>query len=388
MIRPGLAFRQLLRELWTVFLLCVAVFLVLLLVGKMLKLQEVLFSLDINALDMARLFFFLSPFFLLLLIPIACMVGMFMTFQRMSADRELMALRSAGVSLTQILPAPLLFLAVCVGLNFFVSFYGISWGITNFQDTLLNLAKTKAQLSLQPGVFNQEFPGLTIFARNVERGSGTLEGVFVQDSTTSEGGMSIIAPRGRVRTDNRRGRIYFALSDGRIYRQQGEKISRLSFGTYRVTLDMGGLLEKVDVNKSEPRAMSWLELRKKSNDPEVLRKRGGEYVRSLEVEKQKRLSLPLACFVLGFFALPMGWMFEGVKRHFGALVVLSMFFVYYGLFTMGLSLGETGVLSPAIGVWLPNAVFMALAVVSLRVAVRERGLWILRFFRRKPAAEK
>lgn len=386
MIRPGLAFRQLLRELFIVFLLCVGVFLVLLLVGKMLKLQELLFSLDINALDMARLFFFLSPFFLLLLIPVAAMVGMFMTFQRMSADRELMALRSAGVSLIQILPAPLLFLAVCVGINLLISFYGISWGVTQFQDTLLNLAKTKAQLSLQPGVFNQEFPGLTIFARNVDRGSGVLEDVFVQDRTASEGGMTVIAPRGQVRTDHQRGRIYFALSDGRIYRQQGERITRIAFGTYRVSLDMGGLLDQVEVDRAEPRAMSWWELRAKSDDPEVLRSRGEAYVRSLEVEKQKRLALPMACFVLGFFALPMGWMFEGVKRHFGALAVLGMFFVYYGVFTLGLSLGETGALSPAMGVWLPNAAFLGLAAAALRIAVRERGLWFLRVSRKKKSA--
>jgi lipopolysaccharide export system permease protein len=132
--------------------------------------------------------------------------------------------------------------------------------------------------------------------------------------------------------------------------------------------------------------MSWWELRAKSDDPEVLRSRGEAYVRSLEVEKQKRLALPMACFVLGFFALPMGWMFEGVKRHFGALAVLGMFFVYYGVFTLGLSLGETGALSPAMGVWLPNAAFLGLAAAALRIAVRERGLWFLRVSRKKKSA--
>jgi lipopolysaccharide export system permease protein len=56
-----------------------------------------------------------------------------------------------------------------------------------------------------------------------------------------------------------------------------------------------------------------------------------------------------------------------------------MFFVYYGLFSLGVSLGETGGLSPGIGVWAPNLLFLGLSAGLVRMAVQERGGWFLRW---------
>lgn len=395
-LSPGLLKREIARELLLVFSFCLSIFLFLLLLGKMLKLRQILFALDLSILDLLELFVYLSPFFLMLLIPIACMISMFLTFQRMSADRELMALRAGGVSLLQILPAPAFFLCLCALMNVLIAFHGLAWGVQNFQSTILDLARKKAQLSLRPGVFNSNFPGLIIYAGKVDPVSGVVSDVFIQDRTNQEAGLNIVAPRGKMVTDNQQGKILFSLQGGHIYRHQGKENDILQFSGYRVALNLNKLIGDVHVQKDKPKSLSWSRLQALKQDPATAKKGRGAYLRSILVEIQKRLALPLACIVLGFFALPLGWIFEGVKRYYGAIVVLAMFFVYYALFSLGISLGETGILTPVLGVWMPNLVFAVISLFLFHLAVTERGglvgVWIrylqqgvFFFLRRKPS---
>ncbi len=363
MFVPKLLTRRVFIELLFHWFLCIGIFLFLLLVGKMLKLRQVLFTLNLSTLDIIQLFIFLSPFFLMLLIPIAVMVSMFLTMQRMSADREILALRSEGITLPQIVPAPFIFLLLLTLFSGFISFHGVSWGMKNFQNTLLDMAKTKTQLTLRPGNFNQDFPGLTIYSKNINRNSGIINGIFIEDRVHGESSVQIIAPRGKIQTDYDKGKIFFSLFDGKIYRYSKEAINILNFTQYKIALDIQKLLGEVDVDKDEPKYMSMERLTGLSNQPEKIDSKEKEqgYLRQLEVEKQKRLALPVACFVLGFMALPLGWMFEDIQRHVGAVMILFVFFIYYALFSLGMSLAETGRLTPITGVWFPNIIFFLVA---------------------------
>ncbi len=372
-----LVYKGIIKELLGLFLMTLGVFLSLLLLGKLLKLRELLFAIDFSFLDLFALFGYLSPFFLMLLIPIACMLSIFLTFQRMSADREIIALRSGGVSLAQILPASLLFLCLCALLNALVSFYGISWGMDNFQEKLLNMAKTKAQLSIRPGVFNQKFPGLTIYSRQVERDTNKMKGIFVRDTTHQDSSVYMVAPEGRIKTDTEKGSIYFHLSDGKIYHQYQDSTNILQFSSYNLVLDMHKLLGEVNMDNDDPQKMSMQELGQRLEDARTSGTDKNAY-RELVLEYQKRFVLPVACLILGFMAFPLAWIFEGVRRHYGAIIILVLFFVYYALFYLGLGLGESGTFYPALSVWLANIVFLVLGCLFFYLALKENAV----FFRK------
>lgn len=370
---PGfrLIHRLLLQELAVLFLLCLLIFLTLFLLGKMLQLHQVLLSLNLSVLDLLKLFFYLSPFFMMLMFPIACMLSMFLAFQRMSADRELMALRAGGISLVQIMPAPLFLLILCLVLNMFISFYGVAWGMHNFQATILDLAQTQSRLSLQPGTFNQDLPGLTIYARNVDQEQGHLEHVFVRDSTDSRAELDIVAPQGMIVTDHEQGRILFALFEGSVYRRSGQEGDVLNFSSYSIALDLKRLLGRMDLSRDKPKYMGWQELH------ELRAEQNGSdrsKLRTLEVEIQKRIALPVACLVLGLMALPLGWICEDIRRQIGAGIILGVFFVYYALFSFGMGMGETGRLTPWLAVWFPNLIFIVLAAVAFYLAQREGNM--------------
>nr|WP_126377191.1 LPS export ABC transporter permease LptF [Desulfovibrio ferrophilus] len=366
--------RQVFKELLSLFSLTAVALLTLLLIGRMLQLRELFLSQNMGFVDIASMFLYLSPFFLLLIIPIACMLSVFLTFLRMGTDLESVALKSSGISLYQLLPAPVFFCLLCVVANMAISFWGVSWGMENFRAQVLEIARTKTQLVMQAGVFNKDFPNLTVFAQQADNTTGELTTVFVQDRTHESVKATILAPTGNVHTDSDKGEIVFHLRDGRIYRQEKGAVSVVGFGTYQVRMDLSKLLSGYDLGDIKPKEMSWEELHEANDDPATLAIDNGMFSRKVKVEIQKRLVLPLACLVLGLFALPMAASFGGLNRHWGLILALGFFLFYYTLLSLGLSLGETGTVPPIIGLWLPNVLFLIVGVVGIRMAAMERAI--------------
>ena len=348
--------------------------LTIILIGRGLQLRELFLNLNLGILDIFILISFMMPLFLVMILPISCMLSVFLTFLRMGTDRELVALKAGGVSLFQMLCAPLIFSTLCMFFALFISLHGTPWGMGQFRSSILEYANNKARIVLQPGVFNQNLFGKTIFARKVDPYSGRLEQVLFEDSLDDgKRTVTFLAPSGDVITDEQAGQLQFILENGQMYQLDGEKISLLSFEHYVAVLDLGKLFEGAGLGDVRPREMSWAGLHYLANpetpptEPEDQR-----YQNKILVEIHKRLSLPISCLVLGVFAMPVACVFEGSKRHHGIILALAMFLVYYSIFSLGVSAGETGTLPPAIALWLANAVFAVVAVFSLYASNKER----------------
>lgn len=363
------------KEIFALFTLCLGTLLSLILIGRMLQLRELFLSLNLSAIDMLFFFVYLSPLFLTLILPISCMLGIFLTFLRMSSDRELVALKAGGVSLMQLLAAPILFCVLCVGMNLAVSLYGTAWGMENFRQSITEIAGTKARLSIQAGIFNQTIPNVTIFSRNIDREKNELHHVFIEDKSHKESTVLISAPQGSIETDEHRGEIFFRLHDGTIYRQEQENVSIIDFTEYLVRFKLSDLVQGVEFDELRPKELSWNQLNN-PQDKAFFKK----FAHKIAVEKQKRWSLPMACIVLGLFAIPLACAFEGLQRQYGIMLALGMFLVYYSLFSLALSMGEAGALSPATGLWAPNMLFLGLALWGLRQANKEEYLHLTTFF--------
>ena len=331
--------------------------------------REMFVGLELGFADIAWLFLCLTPMFMLMVMPIATMLSVFLTFLKMSTDRELLALKASGISLKDLLPATLFFSTLCATVTILVSMYSINWGMMEFRGTVMEIATTRAKLVLRPGVFNQDLPGLTIFARNVDPITGNLEQVMVEDRTKEKNSIVIIAPHGSLTTDERRGEILFNLFNGRLYRTGGEQIAVLGFEQYTVRLALSELFKDMSLGSIRPKEMSWQELQTLvgAENPENM----ALYLKA-KMEIQKRLTFPVACIVLGFFALPLACIFEGVNRQLGVALALVMFFIYYTFTSIGMTLVEAGSINPILGSWLTNFIFLMMGIYLFRRALHER----------------
>ena len=371
--------RQIFRENVNLFLLSLACLLGIILLGRMLQLRELLLGQDIGLFDLATLFIYLSPFFLFLLTPIACMLSVFLTFLRMSTDRELVALKSNGISLYQLMPAPFLFCVCCTLFALFISHFGMSWGMEHFRSKILDMIRTRTRLAVQAGIFNEEFPGLTFYAHKVDEETGALEFVFVQDERQEGITVNIVADEAKVITDPKEGRLVLSFTNGRIYRRTGERLEVLQFGSYVIRLPLGNLFGNWEVDERKPNELSVAELKLLAAHPGSMADVERASSDKVLTELEKRYSLPVGCLVLGLFAMPAACMFTGLRRQYGLVLSLGMFMVYYTLFSLGVSMGETGTLNPRIGLWLSNGVFFVVGAAFMRLASRERNArWVLR----------
>jgi len=387
---------QILKEHIHLFLLIGSCLLGLILVGRMLQLREMLLSQNLGVFDIMRLFVYLSPFFMMLLTPIACMLSVFLTFLRMAADRELTALKASGVSLYQLLPAPIVFCTLCSLFSLYISLVGVAWGMEQFKVSLIEFARTKTKLSLQAGVFNQEFPGLTIYAQQVDLDSGDIRFVFVQDKTSKAFTTTVVAPEGKVTTDTENEQIKVVFKNGKIYRRVDENLEVLHFGNYAVRLPLGGMLTSMGFSRMSLKEMSFKRLLEVSSD-ESLQKQlldsgriDASKLRAVPTELQKRLALPLACLVLGIFSVPIACVFRALKQQHGLLLALGVFLVYYSLFTVAESMGESSPRIAPFGVWVPNLLFSLGGLTFLRHAVHERVpasvMWLLQRLQQRRGA--
>lgn len=368
---PSLLQRQIFREILYLFSLSSGVLLTLILISRAVQMRELFLGLDMGILDTLLLFAYMTPMFLMLVIPIACMLSVFLTFLRMSTDRELVALRAGGVNIYQMLPAPLLFSILCMFLTLWVSLHWLAWGMENFRTTIMDIANTRAKIVVQPGVFNNDFPNLVLFSRQVDPESGGMTQVLVDDRSHPERHMIILAPDGRIDTDQERAELVFRLQNGKIYTTDKQGTSVLGFDEYIVRLPLNSLFNSLDMGEVRPREMSWAQLSSISREEAL--KRDVNYANKIDVERHKRWAYPVACLALTIFVLPLASAFEGLHRQTGLMLALAMFFVYYSLMSLGFSTGEAGTIPPVIGLWVPNILFLLIGSYGISLTARERA---------------
>ena len=369
-LRVTLVQRYIIKELAQGFVLCFVSLLTLILMGRGLQMRNLFLGLDLSAMDAALLFFYMIPMFMLIVVPFSCMLTVFLSFLRMSTDRELVALRAGGVSLYQLLPAPLIFCTLCGIMTLFVSLHGISWGMDNFRATIVDIANNRARIVVQPGVFNQDIFGLTLFALQVDPDTQEMRSVIFEDRTQDEKNrLTVLAETGTINAEPSTGSILFTLRNGHIYRADGEQFGILAFDEYEIRLDLSKVFSGADLDEVRPKEMSWNQLQ------EVFHNKSGPSERfqlKVAVERQKRWALPAACIVLGLFAMPLACMFEGVRRQMGVVLSLVTFLVYYSVFSLGISISESGKIAPMLGLWVPNAFFALAGILGLYLTVREQ----------------
>src|SRR5213078_4242488 len=107
--------RYILREISVPFVLGLAVFTLILLIARILKLVEMVVNRGVPALQVLKLFSYILPAFLEVTVPMAVLLAVLVAFGRLSSDSEITALKTSGVSLYQLARPVALFALVIYG---------------------------------------------------------------------------------------------------------------------------------------------------------------------------------------------------------------------------------------------------------------------------------
>lgn len=362
-------YRYTLREMLAPFVLGLGVFTFVLLLARLLRLIELVVNRGLPATQVVLLFSYLLPAFLEVTVPMAMLLAILVAFGRLSADSEITALRSAGVSLYQLTPAVATFVLASTLATAALAVYARPWGNHAMRLALFDIARTRASAGIRPQVFNDEFAGLTIYTERVDSKRDRLVHVLIADQRDPDQQNTIFAAEGTLVSDPARHVVTLHLDDGVIYTRDatGRSEYRTEFESYAVSLDLQAAVAGLSEREEDPKELTLAALAARIAE----RRAAGVPATGEEVEYHRKFAIPFACVVFGLLALPLGIQPGRAVKSRGFALAVAVIFVYYILLSVGQALAEQGRVPPMLGLWLPNLVLGALGVIAFRRAGRE-----------------
>ncbi len=364
--------RYFLREVAVPFLLGIAVFTFILLTARMLKLVELVVNRSVPVLEIAKLFAYILPTFLEVTVPMALLLAVLLCFSRLSADSEVVALKTSGVSLYQMVVPVGVFALLVTLVALLLAVYARPWGNSNLKASLYEIAKTRASAGLRERVFNDDFAGLVIYVEHIEPPGDRLEGILIADARDPNQRNTVLAKDGFLVGNEEAHSVTLRLLDGSIHTfLPGEKsYHKTDFTTYDVSLNLAVALARFSQREKDAQEMTLSELRRAIAD----RSAAGRPINAELVELHRKFSLPFACLVFTLVGVPLGMQPARAVRSRSFSISLALIFVYYLLLTAGEALAEKGRLPAIIALWIPNAVFATLGTSLFVAAAREQSL--------------
>ena len=368
--------KYIIREILPPFLVNLLVFTFILLMAKVLELTELVVVKGVSASTILTMLLYSLPLLLSMTIPMSTLLAVLLSFLRLSGDNEITVLKSAGMGLYQLLPPVILFCLAAYAITTYLSVTVVPLANTAFKNELLTLAKTRADVGIKERVFYRGFDNMVLFVNSIPMGSDVMEKILIKDSREKDVVTIIVADRGRLTTDKKNQALVFELFDGvidRVYRSY-ESTDTIRFDVYKLKIDLAGAMKSAGQAKRGQYEMTMKELW----EAIARYKREGHPKWALyTMEAHKRLSLPLACIVLGLAAVPLGVQFRSKGRNLGVTIGLIVFLIYYVMMSAGLSFGESGWYPPALAMWTPNIVLGLFALYTLRQANLEMPIGLV-----------
>lgn len=366
---PQILYRYLILEILPPFGVSLLGFTAIVFLGRMMKVAHLIVVKGVGLIDVLKMCIFLLPYLLVFTLPMAATVGILLAMTRLTVDQEVTAMKTAGLSYSQLLPPILGFSLVVALFTLVLTVFGNPWGQQATHDLLKDVVKRRADLGIQEQVFNTDFNGMMLFVNHVTPKGGDLEGVFVYDTRDPDNPLTIYAERGKLSYDRDRGTMLMQLHDGRVIRwgQEATRWQTLEFKTYKLPLEvfsfgLGGSKSESEMSLRE----LWATI---ASQPLG----SGASNRAL-VELNQRFALPLGAVLLCLMAMPLGLSPRHHGRAWGLVMGLVVFLVYYIVFTASWRLAINARINPALAPWLSDFLFVWVTLYLWHRTVRERPL--------------
>jgi len=345
--------RGILKEMTVAFLLGLMAFTFVLLTNKMLRLVELIVSKGVGILTVLQLFLYILPYSLVVTIPMSTLLATLATFTRLAGDGEILALQSAGVSVSRLARPAVGFGLVASALTLVITAWILPVSYHAFTNLVFQMARRHVAVGLQEGIFNSEFEGLILYAEKLDPKTAKLEGIFLVDNRDPGERRVIVARNGQFTSDPQNLRMELNLSQGSIHLSAAELTGHyrlLTFAQYNLTLDAGRTLSSPVQRPLGEKELTLAELRQRAVE---LRAQGRNYHPPL-VEFHKKLAIPFSCVLFTVVGVPLGSRFRKGGRGLSLAISVGCALGYYMLIVSGEGLGDQGLMPEALAMWLPN----------------------------------
>ncbi|HRI04992.1 MAG TPA: LptF/LptG family permease [Pyrinomonadaceae bacterium] len=325
---------------------------VILFVQQASRYSDIFFSANIPTNLVWQLTIALVPNVIAFTCPMAMLVGTIIGLSKMQGDSELVAIRASGVGNLQI-AVPIMILGVFLsGFAFLVNLKGVPLAASLVRNVALQTAIKKLESPLEPGVFNTEVAGYTMYVKGGDIETGRWKNIFIYSEDAGNNSVRLItSTQGRVDTSDETTELVLENASASTLPMTpgaGKYISE-SIGEVRLAIKTkrGDLIDKLQNPELTPEELGLAQL-----STYAAGKEGKDRVEA-ELIWQRRLLLSITPFIFCVLGTVMVLRFNRGGRGRGIAVALAVLIAFYLLSFLGEQLARTGTISVTQGSLIP-----------------------------------
>ena len=362
--------RYILREVTGYALLGGVLFTFILFMRYLLPLMELAVRGVASPADLAKLIAYLLPTFLTVTIPMAVLIGILLGLSRLASDSEITAMRAAGlgvVDFIRIASILALFGWAAALVNSLYVAPAAARALLRYESSAKS---SQATVEVQPRVFYEDFKNYVLYVQDAvpgANGTALWRHVFLADLTHPQTPHIITADQATVLSGGPQTLRLDMESGSRhdIDQHNPNQYDISTFASTEIPVQTGQQEEDSHLSRRDTPIQSlatpelWRRLHANDSDRQLL-----------NIELQRRLSFPAACFVLMLVGVPLGLSSRRGGKGSGFVVTLFLVFLYYFLSSIGIALARQGKLPAVLGVWGANILFSAAGVLLIQQVSR------------------
>jgi len=324
----------------------------------------------------------LIPGIIVITLPVSLLLGAVIACSRLSADGELTAAQSLGLS-----PLALAFPFAIVGLlaaafAFYLSANVAPVALKSLKSLRTSILLQEATAQITPGAFTTRFPGFLLYVKDVDPKTGDWLGVFLmQRDEAKKTERLLTAERGQLRiagpsNNSLEVQLLHGLTVEKEFKESG-KNSEVASAFVRSSL------RPTDSKPDEPDGLTPPSPLAEMGLRDVVRASRSaatpkERLQAL-VEWHKRLAFPFACVTLPLMAFVIALRGKRLStRPRTAVAVIFAAMLFYVILVAGQSIASSGKVPAWLGVWLAHLLYGAFIVQAF--ARGSRSSWNLADF--------
>jgi lipopolysaccharide export system permease protein len=374
---------------------------------------------DIPGFVVARLFVYNLAWMLALSVPMAVLVATLMAFGRLSADNEILAVKSSGINLLRLI-WPVIVAAALLGAGL-VWFNNNVLPESNHRARVLmgDINRKRPTLKIKENVFIGDIPGYYLLVRWRDPKGNAIRDVTIYDQSSARWPRTVTADHGTMELTPDGTTLIMNLNDGEVHEFVGEgheyrlthfaeqtvflpgvassiPDSRSDYRTDRekstamMMEDIGRWKVNVAAYGAELDSISRAALANSARpdargrtaalraDETIMQRIVGQIqsqrrlINSMMIEVHKKYSIPVACVVFVLIGAPLGVLARRGGIGIGMGMSLGLFILYWAFLIAGEELADRLYVNAFWAMWSANFLIGAVGIALLVGVIRER----------------
>jgi len=342
------------------FMLGLIVFSLVLITGNILKILQILLIKGVNFYDVINLIYYLYVPLFAFVLPMSVMLSILIAMGRFSADNELVAFQSLGVSPSRFLsPALSLGIAAMI-ITAYITLFQSPASYSSIRTITYRMISSGLYTTLREGAFTELIEGITIYAERAGKESNQFENIIIYDARGKVNKYFSFAEKGSINSDANGFHIILSLKNGGIQFQSPsyENLRSIIFNHYELKIPVQTGQASNSANK-QFKEMGTMELFNYIKTPGIPEKDKTKAIILLN----RRFTFPFTAIVFAFISIPVGFLSPKEGKVWGFTFSIILFTLYYILLIGSENLAYRGSVSGIVSAWIPNIIFTITGIV-------------------------